>query len=66
MSKSTDAEMKQRVKKIYELLVNSWNRMDILQYTSENWDCSERTADELISRAREIIKENAKQSYEEY
>ncbi len=66
MSKSTNAEIEQRVNKIYELLINSWNRYDIVQYGSKNWNITDRQVDDYIAMAKEIIKERGKQTREEW
>lgn len=66
MAKSTNAELEMRVNKVYELLINSWNRYDILQYVRKNWDIEDKQADNYIAKAKEIIKENAKQTQEEW
>nr|BAR30609.1 putative DNA binding protein [uncultured Mediterranean phage uvMED]BAR30665.1 putative DNA binding protein [uncultured Mediterranean phage uvMED] len=57
--KSTNAEIEQRVKAVYGLLVKSYSRFQILQYASDQWDVSDRTADIYIQRARQLIQQDS-------
>ena len=57
--KSTNAEIEQRVKAVYRLLVKSYSRFQILQYASDQWDVSDRTADIYIQRARQLIQQDS-------
>ena len=53
--KSTNVEIEERVNTVYQLLIKSWSRFDILQYAATEWDLSSRQTDEYISRARKLI-----------
>ena len=53
--KSTNLEIQDRVNTIYQLLIKSWSRFDILQYAATEWDLSSRQTDEYIARARKLI-----------
>ena len=61
--KSTFAEKARRVREVYGLLSNAAPRQEILlQYAAENWDVSERTADEYIKEARILIEKDCEMS----
>ena len=53
--KSTKGEKEFRIQAVYGLLVDGRSRTDILQYTSENWQVTERTGDQYIQWARERL-----------
>lgn len=57
--KSTNAEIEQRVKTVYGLLVKSYSRFEILQYAAAEWEVSERTADIYMQRARQLIQQDS-------
>lgn len=57
--KSTNAEIENRVKAVYGLLIKSYSRFEILQYAAEQWDVSERTADIYMQRARKLIQQDS-------
>jgi len=57
--KSTNLEIHERVNHIYQLLIKSWSRFDILQYAAVEWDLSSRQTDEYIARARKLIEEDS-------
>ena len=53
--KSTIAEMKLRVSEVYGLLTRGYSRAQILQHAADAWNCSDRTADTYIARARKVL-----------
>ena len=57
--KSTNLEIQERVNTIYQFLIKSWSRFDILQYAATEWDLSARQTDEYIERARKLIEEDS-------
>ncbi len=57
--KATNLEIQERVNTIYELLIKSWSRFDILQYAATEWDLSSRQTDEYLARARKLIEEDS-------
>lgn len=64
--KATEAEMTRRISAIYKLLVLGYDRPYILQYASETWDASERSADDYMSRARALIDAQTSRDREEH
>jgi len=56
--RSSNAELGLRVNRIARLLANGGTRSDVLQYASNQWECSTRTTDDYIRRAREILCED--------
>ena len=57
--KATNLEVQERVNCIYQLLIKSWSRFDILQYAAKEWDLSSRQTDEYLARARKLIEEDS-------
>jgi len=57
--KSTNLEIQERVNTIYQFLIKSWSRFDILQYAATEWDLSAQQTDEYIARARKLIEEDS-------
>ncbi len=55
--KATKAQIHQRVAAVHRQLVLGRTRAYILQYASSQWECSVRTTDDYIARAREMLKE---------
>lgn len=53
--RSTIAEKTFRVNRVARMLANAAVRSEILQYSADKWGVSERTADEYIRAAREIL-----------
>ena len=53
--KSTKGEKEFRIQAVYGLLVDGRSRTDILQFTSENWEVTERTGDQYIQWARQRL-----------
>lgn len=71
MSKETKcsiAELDKRINKVYEHLVNGWTRYDILQYVAKKteWAVNSRQIDNYIAEANKLIKENAKETQDEF
>ena len=58
----TAAEKTRRVREVYSLIANAAPRQEILQYAAEKWDLTDRTADEYIKCARELINEDCEMS----
>ncbi len=52
----TAAEYELRVQRIARLIASGGKRTDCLQFAAKEWGIKTRTADELIARARELIK----------
>lgn len=57
--KATKAQKTQRVRAIYELLLFDTPRPDILQYCSNQWGVSTKTADNYVREANVLIVEEA-------
>lgn len=53
--RSTAAEKGFRVNRVARMLANAAVRSEIIQYAAEKWGVSERTADEYIRAAREVL-----------
>ena len=53
--RSTIAEKTFRVNRVARMLSNSVVRSEIIQYAADTWGVSERTADQYIADAREIL-----------
>jgi hypothetical protein len=53
--KPTKSEKEFRVSTVYGLLCDGWARTQIIQFSSENWEVGERTADNYIQAARDRI-----------
>jgi hypothetical protein len=64
--KATEAEMTRRINDVYKLLVLGYDRPYILQYASETWKASERSADDYMARARALIDAQAGRDREEH
>ena len=56
--RSTAAEKSFRVNRVARMLSNAAVRSEICQYAAEKWGVHERTADEYIRAAREILRED--------
>ena len=56
--KSDSSEMEKRVNQIYLLILQGFQRKQIIQFCSENYKIGERQTDEYLFKAREIIKSN--------
>ena len=57
--KATNLEVQERINCIYQLLIKSWSRFDILQYAATEWNLSSRQTDEYLARARKLIEEDS-------
>ena len=49
--KATDAEVEERVTKVYSLVIHGANREEILRYGSAEWKVSTRQVEEYLARA---------------
>lgn len=56
--KSDSSEMEKRVNTVYLMLLQGFQRKQIIQYCSEQFKIGERQTDEYLGKAREIIKSN--------
>lgn len=54
--KSTKVEVEYRTNRVARLLSNGAVRSEVVQYASNEWGVSARTADDYIARAREVLK----------
>lgn len=57
--KSTNVEIEERVNTVYQMLLQSHSRFEIVQYAAKTWDVKPRQADEYLSRARQLIAKDA-------
>jgi hypothetical protein len=57
--KATKAQIQQRVRAVYELLLMDTPYIDICRYASVNWSVTSRTADRYIKKANNLISEEA-------
>lgn len=57
--RTSKAEHAARVEKVYELLILGFRRARILQFASENWGVSARTADGYIGKANRLLEKDA-------
>lgn len=57
--KSDSSEMEKRINTIYLMLLQGYERKQIIQYCTENYNISERQTDEYLKKAREMFKQNA-------
>ncbi len=55
--KPTKAEKEQRVAEIYELLLKHVTRAQIVRYCAKRWGVGDRTADNYMAAAREMLYE---------
>lgn len=53
--KSTKSEKEFRVATVYGMLVDGRSRTEILQFSAETWQISERTGDQYIADARDRL-----------
>ena len=56
--RSTKAEHDFRISTVYGMFVDGRSRTDVIQFASEKWGVSERTADEYIKHARVLLKQD--------
>jgi len=52
------AAMDMRINRIARLLANGGTRSDCMQYAATQWGISTRSTDELIARARKILRDD--------
>jgi hypothetical protein len=60
--RSTKAEKDFRIATVYGLLCEGSSRAQIIQYAADNWEISERAADNYIAWARQHIAEDCNMS----
>jgi hypothetical protein len=53
--KSTNLQIQERVNTVYQLLIKSYSRFEIVQYAAKEWGVADRQADEYLFRARQLI-----------
>ena len=61
-NKPTMAEKKLRVDSVYGMLVDGASRANIIQFCAESFEVGERTADNYIAAARELIERDSDMS----
>ena len=66
MIKATDAEIAERVKYIYNMMLQGASRHDICQYSSKRWKVDDRSTDRYIKKARDIQRRNNMQTQQEW
>lgn len=59
MARSTASETQFRVQTVYGLLCDAKSRAEIIQFAAENWQVSDRQADNYIQKARELLDKDA-------
>jgi hypothetical protein len=64
--KGTNVEVDCRVNAVYDLLLQAYNRTQIVRHCAEEWDISERQAENYIARARKLQQEVAEQNRDEW
>jgi hypothetical protein len=64
--KTSEHERIQRVHEIYRLLVRGASRFRVIQYASEKWSVSERTADNYLADARRLLDRELEQARPEW
>ena len=64
--KGTNIEVDGRVNAVYDLLLQAYNRTQIVRHCAEEWDISERQAENYIARARKLQQEVAEQNRDEW
>jgi hypothetical protein len=55
---STAAEFEVRSQKFAKLISEGYSRSDCLRHAAENWGVAERTCDNYLKRAHELIRED--------
>lgn len=56
--KADSSEMEKRVNTVYLMILQGFQRKQVIQYCSENYNIGERQTDEYLVKAREILKSN--------
>ena len=64
--KSTNTEVEERVNTVYQLLLESHSRFEIVQYGAENWGVQARQVDKYLARARQLIAADSEIKREEW
>jgi hypothetical protein len=64
--KGTNVEVDGRVNAVYDLLLQAYSRTQIVRHCAEEWDISERQAENYIARARKLQQEVAEQNRDEW
>ena len=63
MAKKTNgAEKKLRLNSVYGMLVDGASRAQIIQFCAETWNVGDRTADNYLKEARELIEKDSDMS----
>lgn len=55
MKKSCKKVVDQRVELVSKMMIDGQGRADIIHFSSDNWNISERQIDKYIAKAREVI-----------
>ena len=58
MGRSTKVETEHRINAVYKLLSEGQSRSQVIQFCSEKWGVTDRTADQYMQRAREKLLED--------
>ena len=58
MGRSTKVETEHRINAVYKLLSEGQSRSQVIQFVSEKWGVTDRTADQYMQRAREKLLED--------
>ena len=58
MGRSTKVETEHRINAVYTLLSEGQSRSQVIQFVSEKWGVTDRTADQYMQRAREKLLED--------
>lgn len=64
--KATQVEIDERVNAVFNLLLAANNRQQIIEYAKTHWGVKHQMTDVYIQRARNILKEDAKQERHEF
>ena len=55
-NKSTQVQLAERVRIVFEFILSGTPRVDIIRYSSGNWGVSERMCEKYMAKATELIK----------
>ena len=60
-NKVNESQVQERIYTVYSMLLDSYDRPTIHQFTAKNWGISPRQTDEYISRANDLIEKDYKE-----
>jgi hypothetical protein len=55
--KPTQAEYERRVEEVMELILQGYGRWHIVRYASKTWDIGSRAVDDLLAKAKLVLRE---------